>query len=287
MDGEAPVNARRPRWWAVGVVVALVAVVGLAACTLWTRDDAPDVSAAGRTAAAPSAPKGLKVLVTGDSVAWAIGAFAPAGDDLPRGIASIDSRAMIGCGLLTPEGWGYPQGGNDGPFTIPGGGRCEAQPDAERKGLAERPDVVLIFPGAWEWSRVRSPNGQIIEARSPAMEATLRARLERRIEAANAVGARLVVVAYSCPGPDTAPVRKDPAFIAWIDGLLRSVVDDARREGADARFLEPTDAVCVDADPTGAPTPERSRATSNEIHVKSPEGGAWIWNAWLAPGITS
>ncbi|MCU1368812.1 MAG: hypothetical protein JWO77_6, partial [Ilumatobacteraceae bacterium] len=235
------------------------------------------------TAPPPGEPEPLKVMVSGDSVAWTVGYYKPT--PLPKGIASIDSRAIIGCGLLSAEAWGYPQGGNDGPFTRPGSGACENGPKADALGLEGRPDVVLTFPGSWEWSRAEAPDGHVVPEQSPEMADVLTRLLLARIDTANQAGAQFVIVAYSCPGEEAAGVRKDKDFILWINGVLESVVDQANDAGGDARFLEPTDRVCIDADPAGEPTDAKRVATADEIHVASWEGGAWIWNEWLAPAL--
>jgi hypothetical protein len=235
------------------------------------------------TAPPPGEPPPLKVMIIGDSVAWTVGYYKP--DPLPKGIASLDSRAIIGCGLLSAEGWGYPSGSNDGPFVRPGSGACSSAPQAEILGLAGRPDVVLVFPGSWEWSRAEAPDGHVVPAQSPEMADVLSERLTAHIAKANGVGAQFVIVAYSCPGAEAAGVRKDPEFIRWINQVFRTVVDQANDAGGDARLLEPTDQVCVDGDPTGEPTPAKRVATADEVHVASWDGGAWIWNEWLGPAL--
>jgi peptidoglycan/LPS O-acetylase OafA/YrhL len=238
------------------------------------------------TTVAPGKPEPLKVLVTGDSVAWTVGYYKPT-NPFPDGIAAIESRAIIGCGLLSAEEWGYPQGGNEGPFTRPGEGFCVNGPDADALGLAGKPDVVLTLPGSWEWSRAEAPSGHVVPAQSPEMAEVLTRRLLRRIETANAAGARFAIVAFSCPGQRAAGVRKDPDFIHWINGVLADVVGTAQADGADVQFIEPTAKVCVDADPAGEPTQAKRDATGDEIHVNSLAGGTWMWNEWLAPALTA
>ena len=288
---------RRPAWAAgvvTAVIVLVVALVLAVPPAAYKQVDTAEAAAAALRPAPSPAPgattagsvdKGLKVMLTGDSVAWTVGYYAPR-VDLPPGIASIDSRAIIGCGLLSVDGWGYPQGGQGGPFTTPGSGACRKEPAAEAIGLKAKPDVVLLFPGSWEWSRMQTPNGEVIPARSPQLEAALKERLLRRITAANDAGARFVAVAYSCPGAQAAGVRKDPEFIRWFNGLLRKVVAGAARDGARAKVLEPTRAVCIDGDPAGDPTPAKKAATADEVHIADAAGGRWIWDTWLAPALT-
>ncbi len=293
---------RRPAWGgvALGAVAVLAAAFVLAvppplhervntaeAATEALRPvETTTIPTGSTTTAPPGEPEPLKVMVTGDSVAWTVGYYKPT-NPFPEGIASIDSRAIIGCGLLASEAWGYPQGGPDGPFTRPGSGFCRKVPEADAIGLAAKPDVVVTFPGSWEWSRAEAPSGHVVPARSPEMAEVLRRRLLDRIEQANAAGARFAMVAYSCPGAKAAGVRKDADFIHWFNGVLDDVVDTARSRGADVQLIEPTAQVCVDADPAGEPTQAKRDATGDEVHVNTWAGGAWIWNEWLAPALTA
>jgi hypothetical protein len=287
---------RRPAWGAlaVGSVAVLVAAFVLAVPPpVHERVDSAEAAAealhpaapvpASTTSPPPGEPLPLRVMIIGDSVAWTVGYYKPT--PLPEGIASIDSRAIIGCGLLASEGWGYPQGGPDGPIVHPGSGACTKASEAEALGLAGRPDVVLTFPGSWEWSKAERPDGTTVPAQSPEMAQVLTDRLLAHVRAANDAGARFVIVPFSCPGAEAAGVRKDPDYLQWINGLLADVVDRANDAGGDAQLLEPTDEVCVDGDPAGEPTGAKRVATADEVHVADWNGGSWIWNQWLGPGL--
>ena len=99
-------------------------------------------------------------------------------------------------------------------------------------------------------------------------------------------GARLVLVEWVCPGSRAADVRKTPEFIEWINAVMHDAARRARVEhGADVSVLEPTDEVCIDADPTGEPTAAKIEATADEVHVADYPGGRWIWHTWLGPGL--
>jgi peptidoglycan/LPS O-acetylase OafA/YrhL len=298
----ARANLRRPAWGAValGAVAVLAAAFVLAvppplhervdtaeAATQALRPVETTTTAAGpTTTVAPGEPEPLKVMVTGDSVAWTVGYYKPDAP-LPKGIASIDSRAIIGCGLLSADGYGYPKGGPDGPIVHPGSGFCAKVPEADAIGLAAGPDVVLTFPGSWEWAKAEAPDGHVVPAQSPEMADVLTAKLLERIEEANAAGARYAIVAFSCPGSKAAGVRSDPAFLRWINGVLADAVVTANERGGDAQLIEPTEAVCVDADPLGQPTPAKRMATGDEVHVFDFTGGRWIWDTWLAPALVA
>jgi len=307
----APVRARRPAWaaGALGAVAVVWASVASAApppaheridtnasaaaalrpaetttttttTTTTAMDDPP--------ASVPDQPAAdLRVMVTGDSVAWTVGYYKPSVADFPPGIASVDSRAIIGCGLLAAEGWSFQQGGAGGPFA-PAAEACIEQPEAERLGLEGSPDVVVLFPGAWEWGDVRAPDGEVFAARSPELAAVLKDRMMRRIVAAQDVGARFVLVEWSCPGSTVADVRADPAFTRWINQVMADVAAQAIAEyGATVEVLAPTAEVCVDANPVGLPTPAKIEATGDEVHVVSKAGGRWIWHSWLGPGLVA
>lgn len=280
---------RRPAW-ALGVAGAWAAVwLALATALPIPAHQQVETAEAAADALDPAGPRlisrdGLHVMITGDSVAWTIGYYEPKLDQLPKGIGSVDSRAIIGCGLLAAEGWSYERGGTGGPLE-PAAEACRQQPEAERRGLQSKPDVVLLFPGAWEWSKVRSPSGRIVPARGPEMAGILHARLLRRIQAAHAVGARFVLVQWSCPGSKAAGVRRDDGYIRWINGVIDDAAASGRRAGAMVDVLEPNVAVCRDADPTAAPTPAKVAATDDEVHITSTDGGRWIWEAWLGPAL--
>ena len=289
---------RRPAWGAIGVSAIAVLAVAFALAVPPPVHERVDTAEAAQealrpvetapsstTSAPPGEPQPLRVMITGDSVAWTVGYYKPT--PLPDGIASIDSRAIIGCGLLAAEGWGYPQGGPDGPIVRPGAGACDKAPEAEAIGLSGRPDVVLTFPGSWEWSKAEAPDGRMVDAQSPEMAGILTDRLVAKAKAANDAGARFVVVPFSCPGAEAAGVRKDPAYLTWINDLLADIVAEVEAAGGDAALLEPTDAVCVDGDPLGEPTEAKRVATADEVHVASWEGGSWIWNQWLAPSLVA
>lgn len=289
-------QVRRPAWGAVAMSAAGVLVAAFVLAVpppVHERVDTAEAAAEAlrpaatvpvSTTAAPNGePQPLRVMIIGDSVAWTVGYYKPT--PLPDGIASIDSRAIIGCGLMASEGWGYPQGGPDGPIGHPGSGACTKAKEAELLGLAGQPDVVLTFPGSWEWSKAERPDGTIVASQSPEMADAVTERLLAHIRAANGVGARFVIVAFSCPGAEAAGVRKDPAYLRWINDLLADVVDRANDAGGDAQLLRPTDEVCIDGDPLGEPTDAKRVATADEMHVADWNGGAWVWNTWLAPSL--
>jgi hypothetical protein len=301
--------ARRPAW-----VVGMVGAFGVVALSLATAGEPPlheriDTAQAAADALRPVAPPAtepptdpagspgpppppeapeeidagpLRVMLAGDSVAWTVGYYAPTGDDLPEGIESIDSRAIIGCGLLSSEGWEYRV---EGVFrSAPEA--CREQPEAEKLGLAGSPDVVMMLPGAWEWGDMRSPDGQFFGARSPELAEVLTDRMFQRVTAAHEAGAQVVLVEWVCPGDDAGGVRVNPEFTTWINALMAEVAERGRSElGARVSVLGPTDEVCEGGVATGPPTPAKDEAMAREVHVQTPEGGRWVWHTWFGPGL--
>ncbi|WP_426572451.1 acyltransferase family protein [Aquihabitans sp. McL0605] len=295
--GWARRGAVRRTAWTVGIVgaagVLVTALVLAVPPPAYQRVDTAEASSsalrAGLTSptvtAAPGQPPLLKVMLSGDSVAWTMGFYGPVGADLPPGIGSIDTRAILGCGLLAADGYDYPLDRDDAPF-VATNRDCAKQPQAEAVGLEADPDVVVLLPGAWEWSRVRAPDGTVLPARSPQVRTLLRDRMLARIDAANAAGARFAMVEFSCPGSKAVAARRDPDYIRWINRLIHEVADDATRHGRQVDVIAPTGAVCVGGDPAGRPTAAKDQAMGKEVHVVSPEGGRWAWDTWIGPALT-
>jgi peptidoglycan/LPS O-acetylase OafA/YrhL len=233
---------------------------------------------------AAAAPRGLRVMVEGDSVAFMAAYRAPGGAERPAGIESIDGRGVIGCGLLASAHWDYPRRSEPGYAALPA---CDGQADAERIGLTGKPDVVLVIAGAWEYQSVRNPDGHVVEAQTDEMRDVLVDALLTRGRAAHAAGASLAIAEWSCPGAQASPERRDPAYIRWVNRVFAEAVRKARAEGITATVLAPTEKICANADPTGQPTDAWRSATGDEVHVRTEEGGELLWNAWLAPALTT
>ena len=287
---------------AVAAVVALGAVVavsrGAEPPPVHERLDADEVAADAATRPPPTtAPmpgpgvgegegeeRGLRVMVVGDSVAFTL-AYHAAPEDLPPGIESLDGRGLLGCAVLASAGWTYPDP-RTGEFTADrGGGACARQAEAERAGLGGRPDVVLVPPGAWEYSAARSPDGHTVAARSAEMGEVLVDALLERARAADAVGAAFAMVEWACPGPESSAERRDPDYARWLSDVLHDAASRGRAEGLRTTVIEVTEAVCAGGDPAGEPTDEWLAAVRHENHVGDREGARWVWTEWLGPGL--
>lgn len=232
-----------------------------------------------------------RVMVLGDSTAFAIGFYAP--DDLPEGIASVDNRAVNGCSVLAPLGYGHPQLRTGEPFivgaepfiTVP---QCAGIDEAIDIGLAGEPTVVVLDFGSWEVGPVQAPDGRRLDARSPEVTAAIRTRLFEIMERTDMAGARTVLAPVACPGPD-------PSFdflrvgdpLPWVATLAGDVLQAGIDAGFDVAIMPTPPTACVDGDPLGEATDAKNRAMDDEIHVLDADGGAWVWNDWWGPGIAA
>lgn len=64
----------------------------------------------------------------------------------------------------------------------------------------------------------------------------------------------------------------------WYNAILREVADSI----PGTVVIEPNARVCVNSDPTGAPTPEKEAAWGHEVH---PVDLRWLWNVQLGPEL--
>lgn len=222
-------------------------------------------------------------MVVGDSVAWTATYHAP--EPASLGLASIDGRAVIGCGLLAPLGYEYPS--PRGGFAEAAGGACAGQENAIDLGFTGRPTVLLLLPGAWEHSDVRSPDGTVLAARSAELAAVLHDRVLDLARRADDVGGRTVIVEWACPGPASDPARRDPAYIRWLNEHLAATVEDGRADGLVIDSVPPPPTVCVGGEAAGAATDAKNVALEDEVHTRDPAGGAWMWRTWLLPAVAA
>ena len=279
--------------WTAGAVasVAVLAVVaGRAepptALERVTTEESADVAT---RAPVRSTGPGTEVMVTGDSVGFTAVLNLPEPDVLASiGLGRVDSRAILGCGVLAGDGYEYPDP-DTGAFAPAADGVCvRDQRAGETNGLFSEPDVVLSMPGAWEATDVRAPDGRVVAARSPEMADLLVAEILERARTAAEAGARTVLLQWSCPGRNAAPERRDPDFTRWFNGdVLERAREEGTAEGLDLSILEPNDAVCEDGDPLGRPTAAKDEALANELHVTDEAGGAWAWTTWLGPPLVA
>jgi peptidoglycan/LPS O-acetylase OafA/YrhL len=278
---------RRPLFAAAGVAVALALAAATATAVAppaherleaGTANLAPPPTTTTVPDTEPAAPAEVErgpwtVMVTGDSGAFTAGMYAPAADTLKH-IASIDPRGVIGCGILSVDGYAY--------ATVDGTSyrafdACSTRLDSERTGLTGRPNVVITMPGAWEWGSVQASDGHLVEAHSDEMARLVAGELVERADEAHEHGAVYRIVPWVCPGSQTDDVRSSPAHIGWMAELIDETVASGRARGLDIAVLDLASAVCADGDPYGQPTDEKKAALPDGVHVEDAAGGAWLW----------
>jgi hypothetical protein len=211
----------------------------------------------------------MRIMVAGDSLGFTAAYPPPTRAELPGYIASVDMRAIIGCGLLVAPGYTPVDVDNEGASAFD----CSRQAEAERIGLSARPDWMVFFSGGWEHLPWITPDGRTLEARSPQLRSDLVEQLAHRARLAHQAGVRTAFVAWVCPH-DVSDKRRGE-FARWYNQVLR----DAAAQIPGAFVIEPTDRVCVNADAAGEPTPEK-RAAFRGHH---PEDKRWLWQEWIGP----
>ncbi|HET6949945.1 MAG TPA: acyltransferase family protein [Acidimicrobiales bacterium] len=234
-----------------------------------TGDDAlpPPPGPDGRPTAPDDTP--ISVLVVGDSVAYTLGVYAPAGEP---GLA-VDARALPGCGLLvsgarSPEAVaaGMPDRYDD---------CAESVAAADRLGLDGRPQVVLLVTGAWEWGD-HERFGRLVGPGDEQWAQYLRDLLTERVGRLSATGARVALWADPCGLNDDVRRRQ-----AWYESAVLRPVAAASpaAEVVDAAGVVCRDGLArTDIAGVGNPRPD------DGLHW-SEAGAGWLWHEWLAPTL--
>jgi len=217
----------------------------------------------------------LRVLIVGDSVGWSLGWQVQA----VEAAVDISNRAVIGCGLLPPEArW---IGEAAGTRSYPDG--CSVQAEAEARGMASGPDVVLLWLGAWEVFD-QELDGRRLRVGSDEYGSLLEARLQARVDAARAAGAPTVMALVPCfddrLAPEFRPERLDPERVAWVNERVRAV---AGRNPGWVRLIDPATVLCG---PDGT-----SLGVAEDGTVVREDGShfdttaVWFWDHYLATAI--
>jgi hypothetical protein len=223
----------------------------------------------------PSLPFGrpLQVMVAGDSVGWSI-AWKLDGQVNPA--VGVADRAVIGCGLMPPESKFIVKGRPPEQY----GDMCKQADLIELKGLSEKPDVVLLWVGAWE---VYDHEYQGVSYRlgTKRYAAFLEQRIQERVDKYRGVGVATVMPVVPCFAANAARLgdeRLDPKRIDWINARVRAV---AKRNAGWVRLIDPEDKLC-DASGTSRPaTPDGIPLREDGSHF-DPPAAIWFWNNWLA-----
>ncbi len=299
-SGWAASPAPRRAAWAGGTIAAIAVVALLVSVTepatgfetvsaersaeLALRPPPSDAAAIDPEPGAPTAPppvvdtagasQRLRLVLTGDSVAFAAG-FVSTPEQLHRaGIQVADGRGLIACWVLSGDGW---SAFNTEDQLQAAGPLCAQQREAERIGLSGGADWVVHFAGGWEGTSFVDPDGEFHEARSPELRAAILAELIDRGTEATDAGARIAWPEWVCPGRES-DLRFGDGYATWFNRILA----DASAATPGSIVIRATDAVCVDGDPDGTPTPAKDIAWKREHH---PHDGAWLWQEWLGPAL--
>mgnify|MGYP001944799334 CR=1 FL=1 len=229
-------------------------------------------------AAPPEAVHGrpLRVLLSGDSVGWTLG-----WTDLGplRSSFQVSNRALIGCGIMPP---------GTAPI-LPGGPRAYPEQCADRDradvlGLAEGPDVVLLWIGAWEVFDHRQEAGPDLLVGSEPYGRVLEEQLQRRIDTYRDAGVPTVIPLVGCYGPSTEgydDVRQDPDRRRWVNQRIRAVAADNRGW---VRVIEPGAVLCGPDGAAVATIPSGAPLRPDGAHFDR-ESARWLWESWLAPQL--
>jgi hypothetical protein len=225
-------------------------------------------------ASPPAVPAGhpIRVEAVGDSVAFSWIWNAP-----PVAGLRLRSEGIVGCGVLPTEV-------QIGPRRLLPSPDCPHWLASWRQARAGRPDVVLVFIGAWEvfdpWVR-----GRRLAVGSPAWRRYVSGQLEQGIEVVTkGTTARVALMTVPCfrqsEPIDGAPAdeRNQPDRIAAVNGVERSVaarhpgrvvlVDYAGFACPGGRFRDKVDGVTL-------------RPDGLHIEITSARAG---WS-WLAPVV--
>jgi peptidoglycan/LPS O-acetylase OafA/YrhL len=226
---------------------------------------------AGDGAAALGRP--LRVMVAGDSVGWSVAWSA--GEDALTDSVQVSNRALVGCGVLPADTVRVPVSAPAEPYAP----LCTKAPEARRIGLAEGPDVVLLWIGAWEVfdQRVGDIDLRVGTGRYAAL---LEDQLQVLVDEFRAAGVPTVLPLVPCFGPSPVyPVeRLDPARIAWVNARVRAV---ALRNRGWVRLVDPTSQLCGLDGTTRERNDDGVEIRPDGAHFES-DSAIWFWNTWLA-----
>ncbi|WP_426570973.1 acyltransferase family protein [Aquihabitans sp. McL0605] len=223
----------------------------------------------------PSARLGrpLKVLLTGDSVGWSLG--WELGPTLSPTV-SVDNRAIIGCGLM-PYRAQFIVGGHSGEDYPPA---CQKVDVAELKGLADKPDAVLLWVGAWEVYD-QQLDGTRYQVGTKAFAHLVEQRIQERVDRYRSVGVPTVMPVVPCFGTTVTRLGKErlqPKRIDWVNERVRKV---AQRNKGWVRLIDPGPQLCDASGKAFVKTPTGLPLREDGAHFQH-DTAVWFWNSWLA-----
>jgi peptidoglycan/LPS O-acetylase OafA/YrhL len=238
---------------------------------------APGAAPADAASTGGPAPRPLRVVSAGDSQAFNAAHPPVPREELPPYIESVTLAGVLGCGILVrAPGWTLydPERGG-----LVSGAYCrETAEVAEVEALRARPDWMVLFSGGFERPHdYRAPDGRMLPARHPDIRAAVVEHLTARVERARAAGTRTALVEWACPGIEVGDAVLAEAT-RWHNTILREVAASV----PGTITIPPSEAVCIDGDATGRPTPDKERAWGFEVH---PVDRGWLWGVQIGPAL--
>ncbi len=229
---EQPIRQGRLRsvteWraWLVtaGSIVGVIAVTAAA-----TVPTAADATPAARPVGVQYAGPPVRVLLTGDSVAWRLGFAMSSSQPQSAYDVNLDNGALLGCGIVRStmyEAHGVPDPISPACNTsAPSSAQWPALWAADLRQF--RPNVVVLLAGRWELMD-REIGGQWQHIGEPAFDRDVRAALEEAVQVGTSTGALMVVMTAPCfdsgeqPGGQPWP-EDSPSRLADYNSIVRSV----------------------------------------------------------------
>ena len=228
----------------------------------------------------PAAPFGrpLRVLVTGDSVAWSLGISLGDKATVP---VEVDGRGIIGCGLMPASATWI--AGDRRPAVY--ADTCENQAEAERLGLEGQPDVAMLWTGAWEIYD-HEYNGQTYRVGTKRFATLLEGLLQERVDRYRSAGVVTVLPLLTCFGPSAfylGTERQDPERLAWVNERLTAV---AQRNPGWVRMIDPNPVLCNPDGTFRETMPNGLGIRVDGAHFDD-NSAPWFWNTWLASQLAA
>ena len=269
-------------WLATAGAMAAVVGATVVATLPVAAEAAASVAATGQAAVGPT----VRVAVLGDSVAWRLGFSLEAAQPEQAYGVRLDNAAIVGCGVLATtqyraEGTADPMADACNPSAPP----AARWPALWQGALRQfRPDVALVLVGRWEVMD-RLIGGAWAHIGQPAVDAQVRAALERAVGVASSTGAYVELLTAPCfssgEQPDGRPWPEDaPARLARFNQLVDQV---AATHPSDVRVVDFGGMACPGGRFTTTVDGVLLRDGDGVHLVPTASAGAWLAARLLPP----
>ncbi len=270
-------------WLVTGGAVAGVVAVTVAATLPATADASPTAHPVGAAYTGPP----VRILLTGDSVAWRLGFAVQVSQPQSAYDVSIDNGALLGCGVLQSTEYvahGVPDPTSSACNTSsPASSRWPALWSADLHQF--QPNVVVLLAGRWELMD-RLVNGRWQHIGEPAFDAEVRRSLEQAVRVGTSTGALMVLMTAPCfdsgeqsngqPWPEDSPTR-----LADFNSIVRQV---AAEHPATVSLLDFGGMVCPGGQYSTSVDGVQLRDGDGVHIVPAPAAGQWL-DARLLPEL--